>query len=293
MEIYKNKSPSYTIIGKGKDMSNKFISPGPGQYDGQLKQSNSGFSMPKSRKDIKTQNNYVPGPGQYKYNDGLSRPKSSAFSFISSKKNTSFIQNNDVPGPGSYSNNSNIGNKGYSIGKSSKGLSYVQNDNKYYNNVGPGKYDIDGKFNNKSNQGGVKIGNQKRDFHYDSTISPGPAQYSQFNQTSKGGYSFGKSLKNLNSSIGSDSGIYSLNTTSPGPGKYNQYSVFDKSKGGYSFSKSINHNKVASTPGPGHYNDDYSKIKPNHPNVFIGSSGNNSTIISGINSNPGPGLQPR
>lgn len=303
LEIYKTKSPSYSIKGKGNSGLNKTYTPGPGQYNNNSKSiggsefnKSQGFSIPKSKKESNVVQDNIPGPGQYKYDSGFSRPKSSAYSFIHSKKDPSFINLNQfVPGPGAYSNNNNsiIANegKGYSMGKSKKGLSYIDIEKKLNSNVGPGKYDIEGKFSNKPNSGGFKIGSQKRDFNYNESISPGPGQYSQINnlnsKINSGGYSFGKSLK-LNSSIASDSGIYSLNTTTPGPGKYNQHSCFENS-GGYSFSKSVINNKVNQTPGPGYYNDDVSKIKPNHQRVFIGSSGGSMFTIGGSNNNPGPG----
>lgn len=297
----KVKVPCYSIKGKLNQKRN-LITPGPGQYE--CNQNNlvnsietsrrllSQGTISRSKRDMKF--NYskeeTPGPGNYIYDEIKIKRNPTKYSIPQSKKDTSFIMNLKNPGPGAYSH-SNFFGKGtaYSIRKATeKSSSYLLRNNLNYSNVGPGQYDLEGKYNNKSTQIGFKIGNSRRGLNQVQNENPGPGEYSNMEalskENSKCGFTFSKSKKPIISVLSDSRNL--LNTTSPGPGSYNLSSKLTHNNG-YSFPKFIKIKKIESTPGPGQYNNDTSLVKSNAPAFVIGKSPNTSFL--NINDNPGPG----
>lgn len=296
IKYIKVNAPKYTMSGKYYTKSRLFT-PGPGQYDNNNTLSNklsssqrlfSSGTIPKSRRDTQLENREeTPGPGRYYFSKNLNSSKSPLYSFTRTKKNSTLLKKDLTPGPGSYIQKPYFGQGGtaYSINKSLNNSHLQKNSGSL---VGPGHYNLDGKYNNKPNNTGIKIGTSSRHDLIQSN-SPGPAQYSVLDylekEKSKNGFTFSKSKNNI-SVLSDNSGIGSLNTTTPGPGQY-KYDNNIKKGIGYSFSKTMLKKHIESTPGPGQYNNDISKIKPNNPSYIIGKSPNTSFLSS--NDNPGPG----
>lgn len=295
IKYIKVQAPSYSIKGKHY-VKNKEILPGPGQYnykdcfnESNLGRLHSQGSISRSKRDTNfSKFQDTPGPGSYNENNYIRafKPNSTMYSFGHLKKENSFVNKSDTPGPGTYNKAFFFGKgKGYTISRAmDKNNSFVTPSS---GNIGPGQYDISGKYSNKPNTSGVRIGHSARKLTDIQTISPGPAQYSVNDvyekEKFKNGFTFTKSKANLS---GFSDSINSLSTTTPGPGKYDIQGVFGKGQG-FSFNKCLKREKTSEIPGPGQYDDNVSFIKPNHPKYKIGKSLNTSFI--GTNDNPGPG----
>lgn len=313
-DFTKQKPPSYSIKGKHNIKNNDKV-PGPGQYSVNYfsnRNVSSAFSFTKTKRSNNpllspigklSKDNYrflSPGPGRYnisnkyKFNApsySFSHQKLDSTSVVN-RNNKSIIVSNKYtqinPGPGAYNSESSIiriSSPCYTINKSKKDCNYI-NKSELNTNVGPGRYNVDSKYNNKPNSIGHKIGTSPKTTKSDNN-NPGPGAYSSNYNTIK----FKQSLYSI--PISKRSELY-LNSDNPGPGRYNVIKdglSFNncKSNKGFTFNKQTKHSKIEDKPGPGQYNSTFSLTKPSTNNIIFNNS-KKIILHENINAdNPGPG----
>ena len=237
---------SYTFGHKYKAKESE-LTPGPGKYeirkDVDLKVPSSIFGHEKkffsSNENIES-----PGPGQYNGNINNTNIHHPIFSFGKEKRVTDKI--NENPGPGAYKHLLYTGNEGKKI---SMGLKYKSRSTESL--PGPGHYQTENYNVVSKKLPDIKIGKAKRFLSNNSMIeNPGPGQYNaidniNFVKIQKPSWKIGTSLRkplnevtdtpgpgkyNLSGEIGLGKPMYSMRIKqkekgdryiTPGPGRYN------------------------------------------------------------------------
>lgn len=318
------KSPSYSIKGKPNNPL-KDKTPGPGQYNNNKSSFDLTNSLNVAASFSKTQRSFNPclspdgqrvddrlnSPGPGRYNMSMTnRPKTPNYSIPHQGRfNNNFSEN---PGPGTYYKEIDYitaGGNSYSIGRSKDRDVF---STKNTSQVGPGQYQLDGKFNNKQNAASVKIGTSPRKIHVNNEV-PGPGQYEpkiEHVKAKNSGFLISKAkreeLFNTSQRENPGPGRYTAKNSEakgfkfsqakpvkvkdnfPGPGQYQQESFINKSTTNVVFPKTkredINKTTVES-PGPGRYDNLYNIKKS-----YYGISFNKDKKFKDMKSeNPGPG----
>ena len=307
---------SYTFGHKYKAKESE-LTPGPGKYeirkDVDLKVPSSIFGHEKkffsSNENIES-----PGPGQYNGNINNTNIHHPIFSFGKEKRVTDKI--NENPGPGAYKHLLYTGNEGKKI---SMGLKYKSRSTESL--PGPGHYQTENYNVVSKKLPDIKIGKAKRFLSNNSMIeNPGPGQYNaidniNFVKIQKPSWKIGTSLRkplnevtdtpgpgkyNLSGEIGLGKPMYSMRIKqkekgdryiTPGPGRYNNgemnlYKHYPEWRIGTSKRDDALERQIREGfPGPGNYktNEKHLYSKPKY------GFGTGKRYKDKYNDNPGPG----
>ena len=241
-----------------------------------------------------------PGPGRYNVDYNKNKPKMPSYTFSHQKldsttvinhNNTSVIVSNKHntinPGPGAYYNEeiyNRISSPSYTINKSKKDFNNI-NSKEINSNVGPGRYNLENKFNNKASTTAYKIGTSPKNKNITNN-NPGPGAYNS-------NYNVVKAKETTYTIPNSKRSNFFNKTDNPGPGRYNlnNGTNFNSFKGnkGFSFGNEKKQTKIEDKPGPGQYNVDVSITKGSTNNVIFNNSKQRALYDNLKSDTPGPG----
>ena len=245
------KSANFKFGTSTRNNQNKAImgNPGPGNYIIQrdLGKDSPSYSL-SSKKDgsIKRIKEAVPGPGSYNNDNSFSIRSPPRAKFGRSQRISTELLKSHIPSPLEYSPKDTFASRKQNAPAFGFGTSRRSNFESTKNNPGPGNYSIPSKISEGPKfQMGIRIRDKKLNF------SPSPDQYNPSFEVLK------KSMPKFGMGSGLRYNEVKEDSSSPGPGSYNESSLKDSSFKLFKYGKFSNEQRERRvkevTPGPGTY----------------------------------------